>query len=47
MLCIKIMRSKQYTSSFLADLLIFLTEFLSKIIYYLAENAAEYGAKIR
>gem|GEM_PF-5001194 len=40
------MRSKQYTSSFLADLLNVLTEFLSKIIYYLAVNAAKYAANI-
>lgn len=40
------MRSKQFTSSFLADLLIFVTEFLSNINYFLAENAAEYPAKI-
>jgi len=45
-LCIKIVRVKQYTSSFLANLLKKLTEFLSKKITLLAENAAKYTANI-
>lgn len=40
------MRLKQYTSSFLAVLLIFINRILSKIVYRLAENAAKYTAKI-